>query len=104
MAWARACCTTRATTSTTTSFHWVPPCGYGWRRPGLRRDVDGNVATTRAPAPMRAADAFAQSYAEARQKFLAAARAAGLSVRSHDHPRRGRDGEPLAMDVALQGT
>ena len=53
---------------------------------------------------MRAADAFAQSYAEARQKFLAAAQAAGLSVRSHVHPRRGRDGEALAMDVALQGT
>jgi hypothetical protein len=52
---------------------------------------------------MRADDAFAQSYAEARQKFLAAAQEAGLAVRSHVHPRRGRDGEDLAMDVALQG-
>jgi len=52
---------------------------------------------------MRADHAFAQSYAAARQKFLAAAQEAGLAVRSHVHPRRGRDGEDLAMDVALQG-
>jgi hypothetical protein len=52
---------------------------------------------------MKAADSFAQSYAEARQKFLAAAQSAGLSVSSHEHPRRGRDGEPLAMDVARLG-
>ena len=52
---------------------------------------------------MKAADSFAQSYAEARQKFLAAARTAGLSVSGHEHPRRGRDGEPLAMDMARLG-
>ncbi|HEU5295617.1 MAG TPA: M14 family metallopeptidase [Burkholderiaceae bacterium] len=52
---------------------------------------------------MKAAESFAQSYAEARQKFLAAAQAAGLSVHSHEHPRRGRDGEVLAMDVARLG-
>ncbi len=46
---------------------------------------------------------FAQSYAEARSKFLAAADAAGLDVQSHAHPLRGRDGEALAMDVARFG-
>jgi hypothetical protein len=46
---------------------------------------------------------FAQSYAEARDKFLAAAEAAGLVVASHRHPLLGRDGEVLAMDVARHG-
>jgi hypothetical protein len=46
---------------------------------------------------------FAQSYAGARGKFLAAAEAAGLAVHSHTHPLRGRDGETLAMDVARLG-
>jgi Protein of unknown function (DUF2817) len=46
---------------------------------------------------------FAQSYAEARAKFLAAADAAGLAVHSHTHPLLGRDGETLAMDVARFG-
>lgn len=47
--------------------------------------------------------AFSRSYAEARDKFLAAAAAAGLAVESHPHPLRGRDGEALAMDVARDG-
>jgi hypothetical protein len=46
---------------------------------------------------------FAQSYAEARGKFLAGAAAAGLTVQSHRHPLPGRDGEDLAMDVARFG-
>lgn len=46
---------------------------------------------------------FSQSYAEARGKFLAAAQAAGLAVRSHTHPMLGRDGEVLAMDVVRDG-
>jgi hypothetical protein len=46
---------------------------------------------------------FAQSYAEAREKFLGACDAADLDVESHIHPLRGRDGETLAMDVALDG-
>lgn len=46
---------------------------------------------------------FAQTYAEARQKFLAAVQAAGLSVQSHPHPLPGHDGEALAMDVVWQG-
>ncbi len=47
--------------------------------------------------------AFSRSYAEAREKFLDAARGAGLSVQSHYHPRPGRDGESLAMDVVREG-
>ena len=47
--------------------------------------------------------AFSSSYAQAREKFLAAAQAAGLSVQSHPHPLPGRDGEPLAMDVVRDG-
>ena len=46
---------------------------------------------------------FSQSYREARSKFLGATEAAGLDVQSHPHPMLGRDGEALAMDVALQG-
>ncbi len=48
-------------------------------------------------------DSFASSYAQARSKFLAAAARAGLKVTSHIHPRLGRDGEELAMDVVLDG-
>ena len=46
---------------------------------------------------------FAQSYAEARGKFITAAETAGLDVQSHRHPMVGRDGEVLAMDVARFG-
>lgn len=52
---------------------------------------------------MSAAGGFAQSYREAREKFLAAAAARGLEVSSHLHPLRGRDGEALAMDIARDG-
>jgi hypothetical protein len=48
-------------------------------------------------------EAFSPSYAQARAKFLEAAAAAGLPVQSHPHPLPGRDGEALAMDVALDG-
>ena len=46
---------------------------------------------------------FAQTYAQAREKFLAAAEAAELDTHSHPHPMRGRDGEPLALDVVRDG-
>jgi hypothetical protein len=49
------------------------------------------------------ASGFAQTYAEARGKFNAAAEAAGLDVMSHAYPMLGRDGETLAMDVARDG-
>ncbi|MDR3455289.1 MAG: M14 family metallopeptidase [Rhodoferax sp.] len=47
--------------------------------------------------------AFSPSYAAARVKFLEAAATAGLPNESHNHPLPGRDGEVLAMDVALDG-
>ena len=46
---------------------------------------------------------FSQSYAEARQKFLAAAAVRGGDLQSHPHPLPGRDGEALAMDVLRVG-
>ncbi|MBI5719712.1 MAG: M14 family metallopeptidase [Burkholderiales bacterium] len=52
---------------------------------------------------MSAESFFAQSYAEARAKFTAAAEAAGLDVQAHVHPLVGRDGEVMAMDVARFG-
>lgn len=48
-------------------------------------------------------DAFSTSYARARVKFLEAAASAGMAISSHNHPLPGRDGEVLAMDVALDG-
>src|SRR5690242_6283232 len=48
--------------------------------------------------------ALSQTYAEAREKFHAAANERGLSVETHVHPAlRGRDGEELAVDVAILG-
>ena len=47
--------------------------------------------------------AFAPSYARARVQFLEGAATAGMSIRSHVHPLTGRDGETLAMDMALDG-
>jgi hypothetical protein len=47
--------------------------------------------------------AFSKSYAQARSKFLESAAAAGMQLCSFEHPLKGRDGETLAMDVALDG-
>lgn len=49
------------------------------------------------------AEHFSQTYAQARDMFLAAAEAADLDVESHVHPLLGRDGETLAMDVVREG-
>jgi hypothetical protein len=46
---------------------------------------------------------FAQTYAEARAKFTAAAEVAGADLHAHRHPLLGMDGETLAMDVARLG-
>jgi hypothetical protein len=46
---------------------------------------------------------FSQSYAQAREKFLDAARKQGISIQSKLHPEQGREGEELAMDVARDG-
>ena len=49
--------------------------------------------------------AFSADYREAREKFLAAAKAAGAAVESHPHPDRvGAAGETLAADIALVGS
>ena len=53
---------------------------------------------------MNPIQAFSNSYAQARTKFLDAAAHAGLTVVSHAHPEKGRDGEDLAMDVVLDGS
>jgi Protein of unknown function (DUF2817) len=47
--------------------------------------------------------AFCASYAQARKQFLEAAATASLPIESFNHPLLGRDGEVLAMDVALDG-
>ena len=46
---------------------------------------------------------FSQTYPQARDKFLGAAQAARLDVKSHPHPMLGRDGESLAIDVVRDG-
>ena len=52
---------------------------------------------------MSTARYFAQTYAEARDKFFGAARSCGLGVETHVHPLLGRDGEMLATDIARDG-
>lgn len=47
--------------------------------------------------------AFSGSYQQARTRFLAAAEQAGVPVSSYDHPLMGRDGEALALDLAIVG-
>ncbi len=48
--------------------------------------------------------AFAATYGDAREKFLAAARRAGATIASHEHPdKRGAEGETLAVDTAILG-
>ena len=47
--------------------------------------------------------AFSPTYAKARVKFLEAAATAGTRIESFNHPLPGREGEQLAMDVALDG-
>ena len=49
-------------------------------------------------------DGFSATYAEARDKFVTAARVRGLAVETHTHPsRRGAQDEPLTIDVAVLG-
>jgi len=48
-------------------------------------------------------EGFSSSYRQAREKFLAAANAAGLAAESHVHPEKGQSGEELAMDVVIDG-
>jgi len=48
-------------------------------------------------------DCFSASYAQARDAFRNAAKAAGLQVVSYLHPLPGREAEELSMDVAIDG-
>ncbi|RYF83620.1 MAG: DUF2817 domain-containing protein [Comamonadaceae bacterium] len=48
-------------------------------------------------------DAFSERYALARQKFLQGCLKAGLTVDSRPLPLAGAQGEPLALDAALDG-
>ena len=68
-----------------------------------RRAAPRPARPPRPPGETGAARHFAQTYAEARDKFFIAARSRGLGVETHVHPLPGRDGEMLAMDVARDG-
>ncbi|MBV9891722.1 MAG: M14 family metallopeptidase, partial [Rhizobacter sp.] len=68
-----------------------------------RRAAPRPARPPRPPDETGAARHFAQTYAEARDKFFVAARSRGLGVETHVHPLPGRDGEMLAMDVARDG-
>ena len=46
---------------------------------------------------------FSATYAEARDKFLAAAKAAGARLSRHENPASGPEGETLSTDVARIG-
>jgi len=46
---------------------------------------------------------FSESYAQAREKFRAAAASAGATIATHPHPERGPKGEALSVDVARLG-
>src|SRR5688572_13023566 len=46
---------------------------------------------------------FAADYAEARDKFLSAARLAGAATHRYDNPTKGLKGEALSTDVARLG-
>jgi Protein of unknown function (DUF2817) len=48
-------------------------------------------------------EGFSSSYAQARMKFLEGAAQLGLRIESFVHPKKGRDDEELAMDVAFDG-
>ena len=68
-----------------------------------RRAAPRPVSPPRPPGETGASRHFAQTYAEARDKFFGAARSRGLGVETHVHPMPGRDGEMIAMDVARDG-
>ncbi len=63
-----------------------------------------SLTSTTASAPEPAiADFFSTGYAQARERFLAGAAAAGATLRSDLHPLKGYEGEALALDVAVLG-
>lgn len=54
--------------------------------------------------PTSVSKGFSVSYAESREKFLGAAKAAGAKLSSVPHPENGPDGEDLYMDFACVGS
>jgi hypothetical protein len=70
------------------------------RRGAMRGDDDSHPEVRMSLEPTAV---FSQTYAEARDKFLAAAHGAQLAVQSHVLLLPGRDGETLALDVARFG-
>src|SRR5690606_34484695 len=46
---------------------------------------------------------FSNTYAEAKERFLAAARKRNIPIKSYPHPLTGPSGEALSTDVALIG-
>lgn len=52
---------------------------------------------------MNSADSFSATYAEAREKFREAAKAAGATLESLAHPERGPGGGDLSTDIAWLG-
>ncbi len=78
----------------------VIPLGAGFLAALAARDADRSLIA----AMFDLAAAFAPDYAQAREKFQAAAAARSLPLERHVHPPRpGIQGEPLSMDVALLG-
>jgi hypothetical protein len=51
---------------------------------------------------MSVVDAFSTNYAQARVKFLEAAATASLQIESFNAPAPGKEGEVMALDLALQ--
>src|SRR5207237_10665944 len=71
---------------------------------GRRRLSRGACRAGTAAGAMSAATHFGQSYAEARDKFLAAAAARNARMFRHVHPNeRGGRGEELSIDLAAIG-
>ena len=48
-------------------------------------------------------EAFSNTYFEAREKFLAAAKQHNAEIKSIEHPERSPDGKPIFMDIAVLG-
>ena len=63
----------------------------------------GHVSQPQPETTMTAESCFADTYSQARARFLAAAAAAGATIETIRHPLRGPDGDMLACDIARLG-
>ena len=97
MVWGRACCTTPATTSTTTSSRW------GHRLVRLAEAWLGSAGGRGGPGRRMGRRFFARPMPGA-GKFEAAAEAfAGLDMQVHAHPMLGAMANSWSMDVVRDG-